>query len=113
MHLDVPGVPALHLVDGVVQNLVHLAPSKASETAPSSAVKMPRMVYLCQSKTHAGLTRWCRPRCPVLPMYMPGRFLTGSRPSNTCAFGAGMSIQRHQVAMGLQVQHAARQLVSP
>jgi len=29
-------------------------------------------------------SRWCRPRCPVLPMYMPGRLRTGSRPSSTC-----------------------------
>jgi len=29
-------------------------------------------------------TRWCSPRCPVLPMYMPGRLRTGSRPCSTC-----------------------------
>ena len=35
MHLDVPGVPALHLVDGVVQDLVHLAPSNAIQKVKS------------------------------------------------------------------------------
>jgi hypothetical protein len=30
------------------------------------------------------ITRWCRPRGPVLPMYMPGRLRTGSSPSKTC-----------------------------
>ncbi len=28
-------------------------------------------------------TRWCRPRSPVEPMYMPGRLRTASRPSRT------------------------------
>ena len=28
-------------------------------------------------------TRWCRPRTPVEPMYMPGRLRTASRPSRT------------------------------
>ncbi len=28
-------------------------------------------------------TRWCRPRSPVDPMYMPGRLRTASRPSRT------------------------------
>ncbi len=28
-------------------------------------------------------TRWCRPRTPVDPMYMPGRFRTASSPSRT------------------------------
>lgn len=28
-------------------------------------------------------TRWCRPRGPVEPMYMPGRLRTASRPSRT------------------------------
>ena len=28
-------------------------------------------------------TRWCKPRGPVLPMYIPGRLRTGSRPSKT------------------------------
>src|SRR5688572_7621899 len=27
--------------------------------------------------------RWCRPRSPVEPMYMPGRLRTASRPSRT------------------------------
>ena len=27
--------------------------------------------------------RWCRPRTPVEPMYMPGRLRTASRPSRT------------------------------
>src|ERR1700741_5687514 len=27
--------------------------------------------------------RWCRPRSPVEPMYMPGRFRTASNPSRT------------------------------
>src|SRR5690242_3416354 len=27
--------------------------------------------------------RWCRPRSPVDPMYMPGRLRTASRPSRT------------------------------
>uniref|UniRef100_A0A6J7NUM3 Unannotated protein n=1 Tax=freshwater metagenome TaxID=449393 RepID=A0A6J7NUM3_9ZZZZ len=27
--------------------------------------------------------RWCRPARPVDPMYIPGRFRTGSRPSRT------------------------------
>src|ERR671914_721775 len=27
--------------------------------------------------------RWCRPRVPVEPMYMPGRLRTASRPSRT------------------------------
>ena len=29
-------------------------------------------------------TQWWRPLGPVLPMYIPGRFRTGSRPSRTC-----------------------------
>ena len=29
------------------------------------------------------LTRWCRPRAPVEPMYMPGRLRTASSPSST------------------------------
>src|SRR3954447_23294153 len=29
-------------------------------------------------------TQWCSPVGPVLPMYIPGRFRTGSRPSKTC-----------------------------
>src|SRR6195952_4026936 len=28
-------------------------------------------------------TRWCRPRSPVEPMYIPGRLRTASRPSKT------------------------------
>jgi hypothetical protein len=28
-------------------------------------------------------TRWCSPRCPVVPMYIPGRLRTGSSPSST------------------------------
>src|SRR3982750_887604 len=28
-------------------------------------------------------TRWCSPRSPVEPMYMPGRLRTASRPSRT------------------------------
>ena len=28
-------------------------------------------------------TRWCRPRGPVEPMYMPGRLRTASKPSRT------------------------------
>ena len=29
-------------------------------------------------------TRWCRPRIEVVPIYIPGLFLTASRPSSTC-----------------------------
>ena len=42
-------------------------PAMASSTALSTTSQM----------------RWCRPARPVDPMYMPGRFLTGSRPSST------------------------------
>jgi len=50
----------------------------------------------CTSSTELSSTshsRWWRPRVPVLPMYMPGRLRTGSRPSRTCAracVGAGV-----------------------
>mmetsp|Transcript_3535 Transcript_3535/g.8517 ORF Transcript_3535/g.8517 Transcript_3535/m.8517 type:complete len:223 (+) Transcript_3535:1809-2477(+) len=33
-------------------------------------------------------TRWCKPSGPVDPMYMPGRFRTGSRPSKTVIWPA-------------------------
>src|SRR5690349_10596805 len=36
-------------------------------------------------------TRWCRPRSPVSPMYMPGRLRTASSPSRTLMFSAPYS----------------------
>jgi hypothetical protein len=43
------------------------------------------------------LTRWCRPRGPVLPMYMPGRLRTGSKPSNTCVVFHVSSDMQHRL----------------
>ena len=69
---------ALHLVDGIVQDLIDLG-------VAADTLSCARMAHATQAAgPEQGLTRWWRPRCPVLPMYMPGRFLTGSRPSSTC-----------------------------
>lgn len=42
-------------------------------------------------------TKWCNPRWPVDPMYIPGLFLTGSRPSNTVIACASYSLFRTAV----------------
>ena len=40
------------------------------------------------------LTRWCRPRSPVEPMYIPGRLRTASRPSSTVMDPESYSVGR-------------------
>jgi hypothetical protein len=42
-------------------------------------------------------TKWCNPRWPVDPMYIPGLFLTGSSPSNTVIACASYSLFRTAV----------------
>ena len=38
--------------------------------------------------SNTSFTKWCKPCSLVLPMYIPGRFLTGSNPSSTSIFFA-------------------------
>ena len=40
------------------------------------------------------VTRWCRPRSPVEPMYIPGRLRTASRPSSTVMEPESYSVGR-------------------
>ena len=55
-----------------VTSIVSQYPASASSTALSTTSQ----------------TRWCRPRSPVEPMYMPGRLRTASRPSRTVSEAA-------------------------
>lgn len=51
-------------------------------------VAWPRRSPPCTSSTalsRTSYTRWCSPLTHVLPMYMPGRMRTASRPLRTCA----------------------------
>src|SRR3954453_22912081 len=51
----------------------------------------------------ASQMRWCRPRSPVDPMYMPGRLRTASRPSRTVMEDALESLFFFAAATGLYV----------
>ena len=44
-----------------------------------------------------GRTRWCRPRGPVDPMYMPGRLRTASSPSSTWMSPAPYPLSEREV----------------
>lgn len=46
-------------------------------------------------------TRWCRPRSPVEPMYMPGRLRTASRPSSTWMALASYDLSAWSVWSGI------------
>ena len=56
------------------------APSACSVTTIRSAC--PASASSTELSTISQI-RWCRPRSPVEPMYMPGRLRTASRPSST------------------------------
>jgi hypothetical protein len=63
-------------------------PSSETETALSSWTVMRISEQYPASASSMELstishTRWCNPRGPVEPMYMPGRRLTASSPSRT------------------------------
>mmetsp|Transcript_3582 Transcript_3582/g.22487 ORF Transcript_3582/g.22487 Transcript_3582/m.22487 type:complete len:278 (+) Transcript_3582:1419-2252(+) len=63
-------------------------PSSDTRTQPPSCSSTCTCVACpaCTSSTAlstSSYTRWCKPLGPVLPMYMPGRLRTGSKPSNT------------------------------
>ena len=63
-------------------------PSSTTSTPPSSSnvtltpVAWPAIASSTELSTTSQI-RWCRPRSPVEPMYMPGRSRTASRPSRT------------------------------
>ena len=63
-------------------------PSSSTETLPSAST-VTVMKDACPAWTSStplsrtSQTMWCRPLVLVLPMYMPGRFRTGSRPLRT------------------------------
>src|SRR5258706_5763199 len=40
----------------------------------------------------SSITKWWRPSAPVLPIYMPGRLRTGSRPSRTWIWSASYPV---------------------
>ena len=63
-------------------------PSSMTRTPPSAwSTTSTRVAWPAIASSTALSTtshiRWCSPRSPVEPMYMPGRLRTASRPSRT------------------------------
>src|SRR4051812_49331085 len=63
-------------------------PSSATSTPPSSRIRTSTLdaypaIASSTALSTTSQTRWCRPRSPVDPMYMPGRLRTASKPSST------------------------------
>ena len=66
-------------------------PSSATRTAPSAvrvtSMRLQRPASASSTElSTTSHTRWCRPRAPVEPMYIPGRLRTASSPSRTVMF---------------------------
>src|SRR5919106_2747817 len=74
-------------------------PSSTTSTPPSARrvteilVQWPAMASSTELST-TSQTRWCRPRGPVVPMYIPGRRRTASRPSRTVMSEASYRVER-------------------
>lgn len=50
---------------------------------PKEAKQLSNLVSIDEDMPDKELTKWCKPRGPVLPMYIAGLFLTASKPSRT------------------------------
>lgn len=84
-HRPCAGAAEFRLRFGTSVLAFHKAACLSPPPATSSCPAGPHNSELCcLSEKGTQPTRWCRPRCPVLPMYMPGRLRTGSSPCSTC-----------------------------
>lgn len=86
----------LSLIHSIIQDLINLNKHTKWRWKPSFSISIFSYFYIlvplkskkwwygyCKHKSEKRDTKWCKPRDPVLPMYIPGLFLTGSKPCST------------------------------